>query len=168
MCEKWPDFGEKHWLDVHREEWIDDLASLLKIPSLSQKCCPESSQPFGKECAEALDRALAIAQKYGLEVQCHQYYCGTAVFPGTQPLRSQPYQASLSSRTQPHITGKASLSGRSSSLPLPVPHPAARRPSRPGRSRSAPAGGRDVDTSLSENTPLPERHFCKGAPSPRW
>ena len=85
MCEKWPDFGEKHWLDVHREEWIDDLTSLLKIPSLSQKCCPESSQPFGKECAEALDRALAIAQKYGLEVQCHQYYCGTAVLRGTQP-----------------------------------------------------------------------------------
>ncbi len=78
-------FWEKQWLESCREEWIRDLTALLKIPSVSQPCRPQDRYPFGGECAKALDEALAIAERMGFETQCHEYYCGTALWPGENP-----------------------------------------------------------------------------------
>lgn len=79
------EINKKQWIKAHRDAWIRDLVRLVKIPSISQECNPESSQPFGPECARALDTALEIAKGMGLAARCHEYYCGTAVLPGTEP-----------------------------------------------------------------------------------
>ena len=40
------------WIEAHKEEFIEDLFSLCRIPSVRGEA--EENAPYGKECARAL------------------------------------------------------------------------------------------------------------------
>lgn len=61
-----------------RSQAIDDLAEIIRIPSVAS--APEGEYPFGKACAEALDKASDIAQKYGFTVENHDYRCLSVLY----------------------------------------------------------------------------------------
>ena len=73
------------WLSSCQNQWVQDLESLIRIPSISQPVNRGSKYPFGRECARVLEEALAIAGRMGFQTQCHEYYCGTAFLPGKDP-----------------------------------------------------------------------------------
>ncbi len=58
--------------DIRREA-INDLAEIIAIPSVAGD--RDGIYPYGKSCAEALDKAAEIAQKYGFTVENHEYHC---------------------------------------------------------------------------------------------
>ncbi len=70
----------KDYLKEHREEFLDDLAVLISIPSVEGDA--EDGKPFGKNCADALEAMLKICEKYGFETKNFENYAGTAVFKG--------------------------------------------------------------------------------------
>lgn len=71
------------FLDENRDEFIEDIKTLIRIPSVS---CPseDSGFPFGTECARVLDTALKLGSSYGFEIENHDYYGGSILFPGTE------------------------------------------------------------------------------------
>lgn len=75
----------EEWLSSCQNQWIQDLERLIQIPSISQPVNRSSKFPFGRECARVLEETLTIARCMGFQTQCHEYYCGTAIFPGTDP-----------------------------------------------------------------------------------
>ena len=74
----------KEYLEEHKEEFLDDLAVLISIPSVEGE--PEEGMPFGKNCADALGAMLKICEKYGFETRNLENYAGTAVFKGKNDL----------------------------------------------------------------------------------
>ena len=70
----------KEWLQTHRAAMIEDVMALTAIESVSRP--GESGLPFGSGCRKALHRALAMAERYGLDVENLDDYCGSAVLKG--------------------------------------------------------------------------------------
>ncbi len=70
------------YADDHWEEMLEDLASLVAIESVADEAagCPDA--PFGEGARAALDGALAIAERLGLETVCCEGYIGYADLPG--------------------------------------------------------------------------------------
>jgi len=66
------------YLAEHREEILEDLKSLVRIPSISKE--GESRFPFGNDCARVLDLALGKAAEKGFYVNNHDYWYGTAFY----------------------------------------------------------------------------------------
>lgn len=62
------------YFTAHREEFLQDLRSLIEIPSIKGEA--EADAPFGRKPALALDCALKIAQKYGLYTENWGNYVG--------------------------------------------------------------------------------------------
>ena len=63
-------FGNRildYWDDIVR-----DLGAIVAIPSVCG--APDGIYPYGKEPARALDKALELAQGYGLKVKNSDYY----------------------------------------------------------------------------------------------
>lgn len=73
------------WLSSCQNQWVQELKSLIRIPSISEPVNRNSEFPFGRECAKALDEVLALAGRMGFQTQCHEYYCGTAFLSGMDP-----------------------------------------------------------------------------------
>ena len=71
------------FFEEHREEFIKDIGALVAIPSVSVPGAP-GPYPFGENCAKVLEEALSMGKKLGLEVQNHDYYCGSIVLPGEE------------------------------------------------------------------------------------
>lgn len=44
------------WLSSCQNQWVQDLESLIRIPSISQPVNRGSKYPFGRECARVLDK----------------------------------------------------------------------------------------------------------------
>ncbi len=61
-----------------RREAIKDLAEIIKIPSVAGD--REGIYPYGKVCAEALDKAAELAEKYGFRVENHDYHCMSVLY----------------------------------------------------------------------------------------
>lgn len=59
-----------------RDGVVEDLKALVRIPSVSRY--QEDGMPFGKNCARALDKALELAEKHGLETENCGYWYGLA------------------------------------------------------------------------------------------
>jgi len=58
------------FVNAHREEYLADLAELIRIPSVSFELFEASEDaPFGTHCVRALDEMLALCRKYGLETR---------------------------------------------------------------------------------------------------
>lgn len=55
------------WLRAHEQELLDDTIKMLQIPSLESE--PQSNAPYGPENRRALDLALQLAEKYGMQTR---------------------------------------------------------------------------------------------------
>ena len=64
------------WVADHRAEFTTALAELVSVRSVSSD--PEPGRPFGPGPAAALDAALALCRRYGLDTANDDYYVGTA------------------------------------------------------------------------------------------
>ena len=53
--------GLASWLDVHQEEFFEDVASLVEIPSICEE--GEGGYPYGTACAQALRQMGHLAEK---------------------------------------------------------------------------------------------------------
>ena len=62
------------WMDAHRDEMIEDIKRLARIPSVSD--LTEEVKPFGKECRRAMDEALSLAREHGFVTENHEYDVG--------------------------------------------------------------------------------------------
>ena len=62
------------WFDNHKEEMVEDIIRLSRIPSVSEP--DEEIKPFGKECRRVLDEAFAIAREHGFVTENYEYYVG--------------------------------------------------------------------------------------------
>lgn len=66
------------WLEGNRESIIADIQSFARIRSVSRADLAQDGAPFGPECREMLNHALARAAEMGFETQDHEGYCGSA------------------------------------------------------------------------------------------
>ena len=55
------------WIEAHKEEFIEDLFSLCRIPSVRGEA--EENAPYGKECARALQASADLFAKHGFGVR---------------------------------------------------------------------------------------------------
>lgn len=66
------------WLEANRENIIADIQAFARIRSVSRADLAQGNAPFGPECREMLNHALARAKEMGFETQDHEGYCGSA------------------------------------------------------------------------------------------
>lgn len=57
------------WMDAHREELIEDLKTLCRIPSVGGPA--EPGAPYGREAKRALEKAMELCEGYGFAVTDH-------------------------------------------------------------------------------------------------
>ena len=57
------------WAEAHREEMINDLVTLCRIPSTAGE--PEEHAPYGIGPKQALDKAMELCAGYGFSVRNH-------------------------------------------------------------------------------------------------
>lgn len=68
------------WIETHREELLEDIARLVRIPSVSVR--GEGPQPYGAACAQALEEMLAMGERYGFKTENADGRCGVIRFGG--------------------------------------------------------------------------------------
>ncbi len=68
--------------DIRRQA-VSDLAEIIKIPSVAGD--REGIYPYGKICAQALDKAAELAEKYGFRVENHDYHCMSVLYGDAEP-----------------------------------------------------------------------------------
>ncbi len=66
----------EQYINSHRDDIVEDLKSLVRIPSISEEGTEE--KPFGEGCAKVLDYALSMAEKKGFIANNHGNWYGTA------------------------------------------------------------------------------------------
>lgn len=66
------------YIGEHRNEILEDLKSLVRIPSVSR--AGEGGKPFGTACAQVLDLALQKAAARGFYTNNHDDWYGTAFY----------------------------------------------------------------------------------------
>jgi succinyl-diaminopimelate desuccinylase len=64
------------WLRDHEQELLEDTRRMLQIPSIESD--PEPNAPFGRANREALDFALSLGDKWGMETRDIEGYIGYA------------------------------------------------------------------------------------------
>ena len=70
------------WAGEQRENFINDLISIVNIPSV---CEPgKDGLVFGKGCKAVVDQTLEIAMRMGLKTENDEYYSCSAILPGTE------------------------------------------------------------------------------------
>ncbi|MDO4493629.1 MAG: Sapep family Mn(2+)-dependent dipeptidase [Clostridia bacterium] len=67
------------WIDAHLGEEMEDLKTLLRIPSVSRGT-PEPGMPLGREVSRALDCAVDLGKKFGFEGRNIDGYCAVIDF----------------------------------------------------------------------------------------
>ncbi|MGI6239424.1 MAG: Sapep family Mn(2+)-dependent dipeptidase [Christensenellales bacterium] len=67
------------WLNENFENMVADVQAFARIRSVSRADLAEEGAPFGPECREMLDFALARAAEMGFAVEDHAGYCGSAI-----------------------------------------------------------------------------------------
>jgi succinyl-diaminopimelate desuccinylase len=70
----------KNWIENTLRDQIEDLKALVRIPSVSRGDPAEPGKPFGKTVYEALQAALQIARKLGLNAWDVDGYCGVVEY----------------------------------------------------------------------------------------
>jgi len=69
------------WIAANREKMVQDIVSLVNIQSISIKG-NIPGEPFGPGCRHALDAALKLAERKGLQVKNAEGYYGLACLEG--------------------------------------------------------------------------------------
>lgn len=72
------------WAEAHREEFIEDVSAVCRIPSISRNTPDVINAPFGPACRQMLDKALEMSAAYGFETRNYDNFCGSAVY-GNNP-----------------------------------------------------------------------------------
>ena len=67
----------EEWIAAHREEYIAELQSIARIPSVSQADLAAPGAPFGPDCRKALDHALERGRFYGFDTADHDGYAAS-------------------------------------------------------------------------------------------
>lgn len=65
------------WIAAHREEYIAELQSIARIPSVSRADLAQPGAPFGPDCRRVLDYALERGRFYGFDTADHDGYAGS-------------------------------------------------------------------------------------------
>ena len=68
------------WFEAHRQNIIEDIERLVRIPSVSKppkEDIFDKEAPFGIECRKAMDEMLAIGREHGFHTENREYYVGT-------------------------------------------------------------------------------------------
>lgn len=73
------------YADAVWEDLLGDLALLVAVPSVVDMDDVRPGAPWGRACREALDRALFVAERLGLEVRDGGGHLGYAELAGTSP-----------------------------------------------------------------------------------
>ena len=68
----------KKYMEAHRQEMIEDICTLCRIPS--EKAAYKEGMPYGKEAFRALGTALSMAEKYGFATTNYDSYVGAVDF----------------------------------------------------------------------------------------
>ena len=68
------------WIDAHAEEMVSDLQAFTRIRSVSRADLATEGAPYGPECRQMLDFALAHARGMGFETEDHDGHCGSAIY----------------------------------------------------------------------------------------
>ena len=66
------------WLEEHRQEIIDDLAGLVRIPSVSQ--ADAEVKPYGQPCRDALQYMFDLGHRHGYATKNYDNYVGEIRF----------------------------------------------------------------------------------------
>ena len=61
------------WVDQHREQMLEDLKMLVRIPSVREE--PEDGMPYGPMAAKAVAAMQALMEQYGLRTRNYENYC---------------------------------------------------------------------------------------------
>lgn len=65
------------WIEAHKQEFIEEIQTLSRIPSVSRADLAEPGAPFGPECRNVLDKALERGRHFGFETVDHDGYAGS-------------------------------------------------------------------------------------------
>ena len=68
------------FIDNNKENILNTISDLIKIPSISDESMINTPTPFGLECDKALNYALKIAQEMGFRTKNIDGYCGYIEF----------------------------------------------------------------------------------------
>jgi len=68
------------FLDENRENILNTVCELIKIPSVSIESNADPQKPFGDECANALEYTLNLAKSMGFRTKNVDGYCGYVEF----------------------------------------------------------------------------------------
>lgn len=63
------------WMEAHKENMIQDIQRLIKVPSISNPL--EAVKPFGAACRQAMDEMLQIGREHGFYTENYEYYVGS-------------------------------------------------------------------------------------------
>lgn len=63
------------WIENHRDEFLNDLAKLIEIPSVATFDVQKGEYPFGEESAAVLAKAKELSEDYGFKVKNLDNYC---------------------------------------------------------------------------------------------
>lgn len=66
------------WIDAHKDEFINDLAKLIEIPSVASSGVTPGEFPFGKESANVLKAGKALVESYGFKAENRDNFCVVA------------------------------------------------------------------------------------------
>lgn len=75
----------EEWRDAHWGEVVGDIANLVEVASVEDLEGAREGAPFGEGPREALDRALAMARRCGLDAHDCDGYIGFADLHGASP-----------------------------------------------------------------------------------
>ncbi len=70
------------WAARHRDELIQDLMGLIRIPSIVDY--HQDGLPMGRECKRALDFFLCVGKKYGFEIENGEDHWGSLLHRGSE------------------------------------------------------------------------------------
>lgn len=65
------------WMEEHRRELIHELQSWASFPSVSRADLGAPGMPFGADCLQMLNHAMARGRSYGFQVINHQGYAAS-------------------------------------------------------------------------------------------
>ncbi len=66
------------WMDARKDEYLNDLAKLVEIPSVASPGITPGEFPFGKESANVLKVGKALVESYGFKAENRDNFCVVA------------------------------------------------------------------------------------------
>ncbi len=68
------------WIEEHKQEFIEELQGLARIPSVSRADLAQPGAPFGPDCKRVLDYALERGKFWGFDTQNHEGAAGSITY----------------------------------------------------------------------------------------